>query len=97
MRIRLEEDGPSKFKIVLPGKNKNFPIGVIWKDPFHGKFWNTKAYFSTYGLDRFITEKTYDDIMKAARGLAAAFERNNVDISLEEEENYELMWPDATD
>jgi len=97
MRIRLEEDGPSKFKVVLPGKNKDFPIGVIWKDPFRGNVWKTKAYFSIYNLDMYVTEKIYDDVMKAARSLAAAFERNSTVISFKEEEDYGFIWPDATD
>ena len=97
MRIRLEEDGIDKFKVVLPGKNKDFPIGVIWKDPFRGKIWKTKPYFATYDKITYVEQKTYDDFMKAARALALQFERNNVMISFQEEEDYGLVWPDATD
>ena len=45
MRIRLEKDGVDKFKVILPGQNKDFPVGIVWKDLFKGKGWKIKCYF----------------------------------------------------
>ena len=100
MRIRLEEDGVDKFKVILPGQNKDFPIGIVWKDLFKGKIWKIKCYFPIYGLDSYVEKKTYDDFMKAARVLASTFKYNNPTNScnLEEQENtYDFSWSDATD
>lgn len=100
MRIRLEEDGVDKFKVILPGQNKDFPIGIVWKDLFKDRNWKIKCYFPIYGLDNYVEKKIYDDSMKAARALASTFKHNNPTNSYsyeEQESTYDFLWPDATD
>jgi hypothetical protein len=97
MRIRLEEDGIDKFKVVLPGKNKDLPIGEIWKKPFREKGWKTKPYFSVYAVDYESSSQIYSDSMKAARSLAVAFQRNSINWFSNNEEEQEFLWSDATD
>ena len=96
MRIRLEDDGHDRFNIILPGLNKDFPIGVIWKDPFRKETWRTKRYFPIFGMSQYSEDQVYDDSMKAARALANLFNHNNI-VKFEEDEDYKLTWGDATD
>ena len=101
MRIRLLDDGIDRFKVFLPEKDENFPIGVVWKDPFSKRAWKNKAYFSLSSSDKHIESKTYDDFMKAARELAIYYERSMFFSSLENEDLFEnpynFSWDDASD
>jgi hypothetical protein len=97
MRIRLQDEGPDRFKVILPEENKNFPVGLVWKDMFSKQAWKIKFYFPVRGYDRNLENKTYDDFMKAAREIANCYVRNNFLLSHDNEEEYGFVWPDATD
>lgn len=94
MRIRLEEDGVDKFKVVLPDRNKDFPIGTVWKDIFSAGSWKAKAYFSIYKTYSSVEKQKFDDFMQAARALAKAYEDSHIDIF---EEDYGFEWPYGSD
>ena len=94
MRIRLEPDGIDKYKIVLPGKNANYPIGVVWKDPFKKGKWFIKAYFTTLFKDDSAFVKAYLDSMEAARVLARIYSRVERLSSKEITDRiYQVGWP----
>ena len=99
MRIRLEEDGIDKYKVYLPDQNREFPIGMVWKDPFYKGAWKVKAYFPMYGRDKQVTDKTYDDFMKAARELANTFDNNVVFAANKDlfDDDYSFSWDDGSD
>ena len=99
MRIRLEPDGLNKYKVVLPGKNNNFPIGTVWKDPFKKGKWSLKAYFTTRFKDEHIIQQLFEDCMEAARTLANLYNKLSIITSREITEEFDFIWPDdaATD
>ena len=99
MRIRLEPDGIDKYKIILPGRNNDFPIGAVWKDPFKGGRWRLKAYFTTMFKDEHIIEHIYDDSMRASRALAGIYQKLQLITSRETTDPFNFVWPDdiATD
>ena len=99
MRIRLEPDGLDKYKVILPGKNANYPIGVVFKDLFSKKGWQLKAYFMTMYKDDYVLNQTYDDSMIAARALAGIYNKIKTISSIEETDQFDFVWPDdaATD
>jgi len=99
MRIRLlEDDAPDKYKILLPDENKNFPIGLVWKDNFKTQGWKVKVYFPIYSRSEQydLERQIFDDFMKAARDVANCYKRNS-NLSFYEENEYGFVWPDATD
>lgn len=75
MRIRLEPAGHEKFKIVLPNKNADYPIGVVWKDSLKSSGWRIKAFFMTLRSDDYIVDRLYDDCLSASRKLAVLFDQ----------------------
>ena len=96
MRIRLVPDGLDKYKIILPGRNADYPIGVVWKDPFKKNKWCLKAYFSTLYKDEEVITKKYTDSMVAARELARIYNRIKKLSSKEVTDKiYQLEWPDV--
>ena len=97
MRIRLQDEGEDKFKVILPEESKDFPVGLVWKDIFHSQSWKIKFYFPVYGYDRDLENRKYDDIMKAAREIANCYVRNNLLSSYNDEQEYGFIWPDASD
>lgn len=96
MRIRLEPDGLDKYKIILPGKNADYPIGVVWKDMFKNTGWRLKAYFMTSFRDDHIIERVYDDSMSAARALAHIFKKIEKTSLLDKTDPFVAIWPDDT-
>tara|TARA_R110000824_G_scaffold111218_4_gene259582 strand:+ start:2643 stop:2948 length:306 start_codon:yes stop_codon:yes gene_type:complete len=98
MSIRLEPDGLNKFKILLPGKNRDYPIGVVWLNSFKkGTGWRLKSYFMTLFKDDHILNQVYDDSMKAARALATLYNRIGGNRAYEEDiDAFDFMLPDDT-
>lgn len=96
MRIRLEPDGANKYKIILPGKNAEFPIGIIWKDILNNKGWRLKAYFIASFVDDHIIERVYDDSMTGARALARLFEKIEMNSFRDATDPFDVAWPDDT-
>jgi hypothetical protein len=94
MRIRLEPDGLDKYKVILPGKNVDYPIGVVFKDLFSKKGWKIKAYFITMYKDDHIINQIFDDSMAAARALAVVYGR--IGTSREITDQFDFIWPDDT-
>lgn len=98
MRIRLQEDGIDKYKVFLPGLNKDFPVGLVWKDIFKNNGWKIKIYFSLYSKreQKDLESKIHNDFMKAARSLAAAYNKYNFVNNVEEEDifNFDYYQPD---
>ena len=94
MRIRLEPDGLDRYKVVLPGENSEYPIGLVWKDPMKKSGWCIKAYFMTMYKDDYIINDRYDDCMKAARKLAHLFDRINNAQNLEITDTFSYDWQD---
>ena len=96
MRIRLEPDGLNRYKIILPGKNNDFPIGLVYKDILKNTNWRLKAYFMTSFKEDHIIERVYDDSMTAARALARIYKKIEI-ISLQEKTDpFHVVWPDDT-
>jgi len=94
MRIRLQEDGIDRYKVYLPGKNNDFSIGLVWKDPFK-TVWKIKPYFSIYRIKSYkVKNETFDDFMRAARMLAKYYNENDSPFF-----NYDddFTWPSASD
>jgi hypothetical protein len=97
VRIRLEPDGLNKFNILLPGQNRDYPIGVVWRDPFKKSGWRLKSYFITLFKDDHIVNQVYDDSMKAARALAALYNRIKYAGSYKDDMDvFDFMLPDDT-
>ena len=96
MRIRLEPDGLDKYKVILPGKNADYPIGVVFKELFSKKGWQIKAYFVTMYKDDYIINQIFDDSMDAARALANIYGRISRIASKEITDQFDFIWPDDT-
>ena len=96
MRIRLEPDGIDKYKVILPGKNADYPIGVVFKELFSKKGWRLKAYFVTMFKDDYIINQIFDDSMDAARALAKVYDRIQTITSKEITDRFHFTWPDDT-
>ena len=94
MRIRLEPDGLDKYKVILPGKNADYPIGVVFKELFSKKGWRLKAYFVTMYKDDHILNQIYNDAMAGARALAGVYGRINTIASKEITDQFDFIWPD---
>ena len=96
MRIRLEPDGQDNYKVVLPGENADYPIGLVWKDIFKKENWKIKAYFITSKRHDSILNKPYEDSMKAARNLADLFIRIENQRYVDFPDTYEFNWSDVS-
>ena len=94
MRIRLEPDGLDKYKVILPGKNADYPIGVVFKELFSKKGWRLKAYFVTMYKDDYILNQIFNDSMQGARALARVYGR--IGTSREITDQFDFIWPDDT-
>ena len=89
-------DGDDRYKVILPGKNDNYPIGIIWKDVLKKSGWRIKPYFVTLFRDDSQLGQIYDDSMKAARKLAAIFNKMEYLNLKEVTDRFEQQfpWPD---
>lgn len=97
MRIRLEPDGLNKFNVLLPGQNRDYPIGAIWQDPFRKGGWRLKSYFGISFRDDYILNQVFDDSMKAARALGTLYSKIKYASLYKEDLNvFDLMLSDDT-
>ena len=96
MRIRLKPDGQDRYKVILPGKNGDYPIGVVWKDILKKSGWKIKPYFVTLYRNEHLLRKKYSDSMEAARKLAEMFNKMEMLSSQEITDKFEQQfpWPD---
>ena len=96
MRIRLEPDGLDKYKVILPGKNADYPIGVIFKEFFSKKGWQIKAFFITMYKDDYTINQIFNDSMDAARALASIYNQIQIADSKVITDQFDFVWPDDT-
>ena len=89
-------DGNDRYKVVLPGKNSDYPVGVVWKDVLKKSGWKIKPYFVTLFRDDSSITRKYDDSMEAARKLAEMFNKMEYLNLKEVTDKYEQQfpWPD---
>jgi hypothetical protein len=96
MRIRLEPDGDNKYKIILPGCNRNYPIGVVSRYPFKKSGWRLKSYFIILLKDDPVLNQVFDDSMKAARALATLYTKVEKLSGYRTSDAFDFMLPDDT-
>ena len=96
MRIRLQPDGIDKYKVVLPGKNTDYPIGTVFKEVFSKKGWQIKAYFTTMYKDDYILNQVFEDSISAARQLANVYDQFQVTSYGGTIDQFDFTWPDDT-
>jgi len=89
-RIRLKPISHDKFDIIIPGKNNDYPIGIVWKDPLNLKSkWKIKPHFYTTLKEDSTINQVYDSSMEGARILSDMFNQLG-----KYEQTFDFVWPD---
>ena len=94
-RLRLKPDGTDKFQIFIPGENRDYPIGTVWRQPFaNPPKWKIKPYFMARVKDDPLLNHTYDDSVLAARALVDLYNHIEMISKMDITQPYEFIFPD---